>query len=79
VRDVRYGSLADILTSPRHVRFTPNNGAGSMHSSVSFLTLLTARLTAWPLPCDRLLMQVSPSVTGDKQMCALQESVTILW
>jgi len=24
--DVRYGSLADILTSPRHVRFTPNSG-----------------------------------------------------
>src|SRR6476646_8764438 len=24
--NVRYGSLADILTSPRHVRFTPNNG-----------------------------------------------------
>ena len=23
---VRFGSLADILTSPRHVRFTPNNG-----------------------------------------------------
>ena len=21
--DVRYGSLADILTSPRHVRFSP--------------------------------------------------------
>ena len=28
--DVRFGSLADILTIPRHVRFTPNNG----HSSV---------------------------------------------
>ena len=25
-RYVRFGSLADILTSPRHVRFTPNNG-----------------------------------------------------
>ena len=24
--NVRYGSLADILTSPRHVRFTPNSG-----------------------------------------------------
>ena len=23
---VRFGSLADILRSPRHVRFTPNNG-----------------------------------------------------
>jgi hypothetical protein len=23
VSDVRFGSLADILTSPRHVRFTP--------------------------------------------------------
>ena len=26
---VRLGSLADILTSPRHVRFTPNNGRWS--------------------------------------------------
>ena len=26
VWNVRFGSLADILTSPRHVRFTPNNG-----------------------------------------------------
>ena len=26
VRDVRYGSLADITARSRHVRFTPNNG-----------------------------------------------------
>jgi hypothetical protein len=25
-RDVRFGSLADIRTSSRHVRFIPNNG-----------------------------------------------------
>jgi hypothetical protein len=31
--DVRYGSLADILTSPRHVRFTPNNGRWAAHPS----------------------------------------------
>jgi hypothetical protein len=24
--DVRYGSLADIVTGPRHVRFTPRSG-----------------------------------------------------
>jgi hypothetical protein len=27
--DVRFGSFADILTSPRHVRFTPNHGCTS--------------------------------------------------
>jgi hypothetical protein len=26
-------SLADILTSPRHVRFTPNNGRWAAHPS----------------------------------------------
>ena len=30
---VRYGSLADIPTSPRHVRFTPNNGSWAAHPS----------------------------------------------
>jgi hypothetical protein len=30
VENVRFGSEADILTSPRHVRFTPDSG----HSSV---------------------------------------------
>jgi hypothetical protein len=25
MQNVRFGSLADILTSPRHVRFTPNS------------------------------------------------------
>jgi hypothetical protein len=33
LRDVRYGSLADVLTSPRHVRFTPNNGRWAAHPS----------------------------------------------
>jgi hypothetical protein len=28
--NVRFGSLADILTSSRHVRFTPNSGHSSM-------------------------------------------------
>jgi hypothetical protein len=32
--NVRFGSLADILTSPRHVRFTPNNGHGAAHVSI---------------------------------------------
>ena len=31
--DVRYGSLADIRTSPRHVRLTPHNGRWTAHSS----------------------------------------------
>jgi hypothetical protein len=31
VLNVRYGSLADILTGPRHVRFTPNNGRWATH------------------------------------------------
>ena len=30
---VRFGSLADILTSPRHVRFNPNNR--SCHAACS--------------------------------------------
>ena len=30
---VRFGSLADILTSPHHVRFTPNNGLWAAHPS----------------------------------------------
>jgi hypothetical protein len=30
---VCFGSLADIVTSPRHVRFTPNNGRWMAHPS----------------------------------------------
>ena len=30
---VRFGSLADVLTSPRHVRFTPNYGRWAPHPS----------------------------------------------
>jgi hypothetical protein len=33
---VRYGSEADIVTSPRHVRFTPNNGRCTAHPSQHF-------------------------------------------
>ena len=33
VTDVGLGSLADILTRPRHVRFTPNNGSWGAHPS----------------------------------------------
>jgi hypothetical protein len=33
---VRFGSLADILTSPRHVRFTPNNGRWTAHPNQHF-------------------------------------------
>jgi hypothetical protein len=55
---VRYGgSLADIRRSPRHVRFT-HHAAGSMHSCVSFLTLLTTRL-------DRGCGGVSGSLSAD--------------
>src|SRR5262249_16388135 len=36
--NVRFGSLADIVTSPRHVPFTPNNG----HSSVRVVCPLSA-------------------------------------
>jgi hypothetical protein len=28
---VRFGSLADILTSPRHVRFTSHDGRWAAH------------------------------------------------
>jgi hypothetical protein len=31
LQHVRYGSLADILTCRRHVRFTPNNGRWAAH------------------------------------------------
>ena len=30
---VRFGSLADMLTSPRHLHFTPNNGRWAAHPS----------------------------------------------
>ena len=33
---VRFGSLADILISPCHVRFTPNNGRWAAHPSQHF-------------------------------------------
>ena len=37
--NVRYGSLADILTSPRHVRLlTPNNGRCAPHPSQHFMS-----------------------------------------
>ena len=40
--NVRYGSLADTLTSPRHVRFVPNNGSWvahpSQHLAVGFIS-----------------------------------------
>jgi hypothetical protein len=32
-RMFRYGSLADILISPRHVRFTPDSGRWTGHPS----------------------------------------------
>ena len=38
-RYVRFGSLADILTSPRHVRFTPNNGRWAAHPSQLWLSV----------------------------------------
>jgi hypothetical protein len=34
--DVRFGSLADTLTSPRHVRFTPNNGRWTAKSAFGY-------------------------------------------
>jgi len=39
LRCVRFGSLADILTSPRHVRFTPNNGSRVTHPSQHIVVL----------------------------------------
>jgi hypothetical protein len=30
-RMFRYGSLADMQTSPRHIRFTPDNGRWAAH------------------------------------------------
>ena len=44
---VRFGSLADILTSPRHVRFTPNNGRWAAHPS--------QHLAVWRRLCALLL------------------------
>ena len=41
--NVRFGSLADILTSPRHVRFTPDSG----HSSVLLECPLSAISGHW--------------------------------
>ena len=35
ITHVRFGSLADMLTSPRHVRFTPNNGRWATHPWLS--------------------------------------------
>jgi hypothetical protein len=32
--DVRFGSLADMPTSPRHIRFTPKNGSWAAHPSL---------------------------------------------
>jgi hypothetical protein len=37
--NIRFGSKADMLTSPRHVRFTPD----SRHSSVKVECLKSAR------------------------------------
>jgi hypothetical protein len=34
--DVRYGSSADIVTSPRDVRFTPQNGHQTAHPRQTF-------------------------------------------
>ena len=39
VTDVRYGSLADILTSPHHVRFTPHNGRWAAHPLIIWLRI----------------------------------------
>ena len=36
VPNVRFGSLADMLTSPRHVGFTLNNGRWTEHPSQHF-------------------------------------------
>ena len=35
-RNVRFGSLADKVTSPRHVRFTTNNGRSTAHPNQHF-------------------------------------------
>jgi hypothetical protein len=44
---VRLGSLADILTSPRHVRFTPNDRRWAAHPS-----------QRWPAPAPDVVGQV---------------------
>ena len=55
--NVRFGSLADIWTSPRHVRFTPNNGSGAAHPSLHFLRPQSAPRA---LPVLRLSFFSSP-------------------
>jgi hypothetical protein len=63
--DVRFGSLADILTNPRHVRFTPRTdvGQGKLHTHRSPVRLKRVdapismnliQLSAWP--CWRWLL-----------------------
>jgi transposase len=44
--DVRFGSLADILKGPGHVRFTPNNGHSSLWRGASIAGLLPAEAHA---------------------------------
>jgi hypothetical protein len=73
IQNVRFGSLADILTSPRHVRFTRHHGAGSMHSSVSFLTLLTARLMATSSAFWRCGNHHVETESTIAELCMLQE------
>src|SRR6476620_10267728 len=34
-----YGSLGDLLTSPRHVRYIPNNGSWAAHPSLHWLSV----------------------------------------
>ena len=63
--DVRFGSLADMLTNPRHVRFTPitDVGQGKLHTHRSPVRLKRVdapismnliQLSAWP--CWRWLL-----------------------
>jgi hypothetical protein len=58
--NVRYGSLADILTSPRHVRFTPNNGHWSAHPSQHLAVGLRVHALAPDNDGDGVLLECLP-------------------
>jgi hypothetical protein len=50
--DVRFGSLADVLTSPRHVRFYPDNGHWAAHPRQYWLSVYELGSAAYALPSD---------------------------
>src|SRR5262245_6290790 len=60
VPDVRYGSLADITVSSRHVRFSPNSGHSSVHVGCPKVPEAGARVQV--LPNGRRASRASPAM-----------------